>query len=352
MKNKIKDIKGSVTRIIKKSWSDPVWSKVIAAVIIAIGSSGLALIWALSKSVLNGISFPEAIGEILAALNSSSMINNYLIVFFLLLFLLLLWRDITSFAVSYRQKKAAKNINQSNDSPELPRIYEQSTVFFSSRLGKAFPGQRGLQWYDARTAVERFKILFREPLKFQPSNLHGAMSDPVWWFRGSNSMYIDSFSVLSKTKVLLDVKETEVKRIAVFLSDHYQRCFVYVEATGEKQTRANKLSATDIQRQIEILGYALEECGLFGRHYISRGEYDDGAALIKGEVVDTHGAQLRVRYLSSYNFIIAAKQSPYNQKAFDRESQPYFDSILQGKGTPDELFQYMEKLEIGYDREY
>jgi len=349
MTDAIEYLKSSTNRFRMKYWNDPVWSKVIAAAIIAIGSGALALIWASLNSILGGISFAEAINEIFALLSSSTVVPNYIILLFLLFFLILLANYISTFASAFRLKKAAKDTGNDVKSSELPKISEHSTVFFSYRLGKAFPGQRGLQWYDGKTAVERFRILFREPLKFQPSNMYGVMSDPVWWFRGSSSLNIDSFSTLSKTKILLDVEEIEVKRIAVLLSDRYHRCFVYVEAHGEKPTGANKLSPEDVQRQIHSFGYAREECGLFGKNYISRGEYDDGAALIKGKVVDTHGAQLRVRFLSPYNFIVAAKQSPYNQQSFYRDSEPYFTNILRGSGTPEQLFQYLETLEIDHD---
>lgn len=43
------------------------------------------------------------------------------------------------------------------------------------------------------------------------------------------------------------------------------------------------------------------------------------------------GSKLRIRYLSEYNFIISAKQSPFNSQKFDRESYDYFNAILKGE---------------------
>ena len=65
----------------------------------------------------------------------------------------------------------------------------------------------------------------------------------------------------------------------------------------------------DIERNIKQYGYCREEYGFYkDKIAISREEYDDGSAVINGKVTDTKGSKLRVRYLSSYNFIIAAKQ--------------------------------------------
>jgi len=47
--------------------------------------------------------------------------------------------------------------------------------------------------------------------------------------------------------------------------------------------------------------------------------------------------ELRVRYLSKYNLIIAAADSPYNSKKFDAISKEYLNGILNGTHTLEEL---------------
>ena len=311
------------SRLLRKYWHDPVWSMVIAAGIIAIASSVLTLIWAFVKSYFESISLGTAIKQILTMFAASTSVSNYLIFIFFLLFIFLLWNFTTGILHTVRQRRIDIKNKPDAEESDLPRISQQSTVFFSYRLGKAFPGQRGLQWYESKTAVERLRILLKEPLRFQSNNIYGVMSDPIWWFRGSGSLSIDSFRILNKTKILLDVEELEIKRIAVFSSERYKRCFIYVETNPEIQTGLYNFTPEDISCHVETYGYSREECGLYGKHYIRREEYDDGAALIKGKVVETWGAKLRIRFLSNYNFIIAAKQSPYNQQSFYRNSEPY-----------------------------
>ena len=78
---------------------------------------------------------------------------------------------------------------------------------------------------------------------------------------------------------------------------------------------------------------------------IRREDYDDGATVIRGEVRSAMGAELRVRYLSTYNFIIAAKGSPYNSRKFDRESKTYLNGILKGEVEPDAFFEFLNEFE-------
>jgi hypothetical protein len=68
-----------------------------------------------------------------------------------------------------------------------------------------------------------------------------------------------------------------------------------------------------------------------------RGEYDDGAAMIDGDLQDIHGrADLRVRHLTPYKLLIAANGSPINNPAFDKTSADQLDGTLNtGEGLDD-----------------
>jgi hypothetical protein len=102
------------------------------------------------------------------------------------------------------------------------------------------------------------------------------------------------------------------------------------------------LKQEDINKHIETFGYSWEEYGLLGKKLIRREEYDDGAIVINGEIVDASNAELRVRYLSDYNFIIAAQQSPYSSNKFERESEDMFNDLLKGKMTAESFFEYLD----------
>ena len=215
-------------------------------------------------------------------------------------------------------------------------------------MSTAFPGVRGLKWFENPSeAVKRLEILLKEPLRFKSTN-YECESDPFWWFRGSSALHIDNFSKTGKKKVLLNIEELKIKRIAAYHGKSYFKDFIYIECEGEEQTGVEKgYSDENIKDHIEAFGYSSEEFGVFKnsiglKKYINRKEYEDGATVIKGKVQDiSEKVELRRRYLSPYNFIIAAKGSPYNSNKFSRNTEQLFNEIIQGKNDPSELFEFM-----------
>lgn len=330
LKGKLIDYKNI---FIQKYWADPVWSKVISAIIIGIGTGLFVII----KSLYERISIKSAAEPIIKYFSSETELNNMLL--WIGLFIIC-WALIVF--VKTLIGKFKKVSSTEDTAKELPKIYEPSTVFFSYRLAGAFPGQRGLKWYNSKTAVERLKIVFKEPINFQPNIDSEFPSDPIWWFRGHRSMFIKEYKQLSSTKILLEINELDIKRIAVYISDSYYKCFIYVECAGEKQIGLNNYTPTEIQESIERRGFCSEEYALLGKRPISREHYDDGATIINGKVVESFGAKLRVRYLSDYNFIIAAKQSPYNSRKFEKDSAEYLDKINKNIIEPEAFFELLE----------
>ena len=274
--------------------------------------------------------------------SSSTEVNNFIFWLSVLILISSLYIFFMSFINNIISKvKSPKLVVDKIEKPkELPTIAEHSTTFFSNRLAQAFPGQRGLMWYEPTIAVKRLKILFQEPLQYKTSEKDG-ITTPIWWFRGSRDMFIDRFKILSKTKVLMDVYEMELKHIAVLITS-YRKSFVYLEAKAEKQTGLYNLKQEDINGHIETFGYSWEEYGLWGKKLMSRAEFDDGATVINGRVVEVSNAELRVRYLSDYNFIIAAQQSPYDSNKFERESEEMFNDLLKGKIAVESFFEYLD----------
>ena len=80
------------------------------------------------------------------------------------------------------------------------------------------------------------------------------------------------------------------------------------------------------------------------RLYDINPEYDDGTAVIDGKVVDIENeAELRIRYLTPYNFIICAQFNPVNEKN-DSIMKIYIDGILQGRYSINDIV----KFEMGF----
>lgn len=219
---------------------------------------------------------------------------------------------------------------------ELPYLEpSESTVLFSDRFSDAFPGVREIQWFEGKKAIERLLILLREPLKFQYDR---GETFPIWWWRNGN-MYIQRFSRLRKNTVLMNRQELNIRRIAAVPSESYYRSFVYVEVEAMEPVDSRTWTEAQIGEGIEERGYCSEEYGLYkGKQVVTREEYDDDAAMIRGKVVQMDGqCEARERFLSPYNFLIAPHGNPLNTNQFDRVLRGHLNGLLEGAFTVEEL---------------
>ncbi|MCJ7459858.1 MAG: nucleotide-binding protein [candidate division Zixibacteria bacterium] len=238
-----------------------------------------------------------------------------------------------------------ENRDRYNPYKHLPQIQETTTSFFYERMCDAFPGKRGISAVeDPRTAIDRLEILLRPPLIFRSRSDENAIISPIWWLRGHSANAIEHFKKISPTKCLIDSKELEIDKIYIYRPGTYFYEFVYVLAKAEKPTGVYNLSETDIEKCIDEIGYAYEEYGLLNNNPITRSEYDDGSAEINGVIVDASAAELRVRFLSPYNLIIAAQFSPLNSSEFDDKSKIILNNLLKGRETVDNLAKFVPSL--------
>ena len=149
-------------------------------------------------------------------------------------------------------------------------------------------------------------------------------------------MFIRSFSKLTEVSVLLDHQEITIDELAAVNEGSYYQEFIYIKA--KPSPPSGLYDTMYIQDQIELRGYAKEEFARFRGKLITRGEYDDGAAIINGRVVELCGeAQLRETFLTPYNFIIAPHESPINNNRFDETRDELLNRILRGEATIEEL---------------
>lgn len=221
--------------------------------------------------------------------------------------------------------------------------FGEPTPFFDYRFRKAFPGVRGIKEFNnPEECVDRLAIMLRKPLNSKKQG----MMDPIWWFRGGSNLDIDKFERLSSTKFLMNTDEIEVKKITVYSSSHYFRKFVYVEGLPEQTSGAyGEINEEDINEMVRLSGEYHEEYALYEGNVITRAEYDDGAAVIDGKIVEFGGkAELRVRYLTPYNFIICAKWNPLNESRYDDIVEDILNGMLKGTNTIDDLANLCEKL--------
>lgn len=224
-------------------------------------------------------------------------------------------------------------------------ISVKPTAFFYYRLKKAFPGVRGLKWYEGESAVDRLGILLRETTEFHISEGYNTFEDPIWWMRGPGKEPISQFKRLTNEKCVMNEYELSVARIAVLNHTSYYKCFVYVEVNPDTPIGLYDYSEEKIQSEVINHGYAYEEFGIWEGIPITREESFDGAAEISGKVVNVAGSEWRKRYLSRYNFLIAAKTSPYGSKEGYFLVKEFMKMILEGSRTIEQFIAEAEKLD-------
>ena len=236
------------------------------------------------------------------------------------------------------------------DSKDLAiKATEESTVFFARRMAEAFPGVRGVcEFSDRKEINKRLSILLQAPSKFE-QGLDRADTDPVWFFRAGAAEDIQSFLRIGNNKVLMNTDELLIKRIVVYRdSGRYYGQYVYVEVEADKPCGCYSHNEDTMKYMVDKRGYYDEEFAVFKPSWylperkITRQEYDDGSAMVNGKPMRLHGrAELRLRYLTSYNFILAAKFSPFNCHEFDRTSGEYFKGMLNGTISVKQFDEYM-----------
>jgi hypothetical protein len=123
--------------------------------------------------------------------------------------------------------------------------------------------------------------------------------------------------------------------IAINAGSYYQS-FIYLQTKPSEPSGLNDHS--NIADQVALWGYAREEFALFRGRPVKRTEYDDGSAVIDGEVVRLNReAEIRVKYLTPYNLLIAPQDSPINNNQFDRARVNLLNRVLEGTSTIEEL---------------
>jgi len=229
-------------------------------------------------------------------------------------------------------------------------ISDESTVFFRSRMASAFPGERGLVEYTkARDIHRHLSKLLEEPLRYDES-IRG-VKDPIWYFRGGEALDITSFKRIGRRRYVLGWDELKIKRIVAFIENgRYYSNYVYVEAEAQKPTRVNRKQYTKelIKDLKEHMSYVNEEYAIFRpfplyKKMVTKQEEDDGATKVLGKLVHMRRdmVESRTRFLTDYNFILAAKGSAFNCDEFDRTSEVFFNGLLAGTVKIEEFHKYM-----------
>lgn len=220
-----------------------------------------------------------------------------------------------------------------------------STALFAKRFANAFPGVRGIQWFEGVDELAmRLNALLAEPLQFEDAT-------PIWWSRGSANLHISTFSA-GDPIFLMNDDEMRIARVAAVNPGSYKYNFVYVsvdplEPVGIYDTTAQRIA--EVENGDSAFPYYWEEYGVVdGTHLISRAELDDGSAIIDGKLQTVSDrAELRGRYVTPYNFVIAATGSPLLNPDYDRRLEDHLNAMLKGEERLPDMVQEVLRLPAG-----
>jgi hypothetical protein len=98
--------------------------------------------------------------------------------------------------------QSVRNHFREKEQRRQKRLYlamRDSTVFFRDRFAQAFPGCRDVLIIDdSGEEVHRLDILLHKPLSMKVED-GGSVASPIWWFRGHQNLYIESYMRIKKT---------------------------------------------------------------------------------------------------------------------------------------------------------
>lgn len=230
--------------------------------------------------------------------------------------------------------------------PKRPMLKgEHSTVHFAKRFAAAFPGVRGIKWFDDADDIrQRIERLLEEPLEFEDGT-------PIWWTRGNANLHISSATMVSDTLVIND-DEMRIRRVAAVNPGAYKYNFVYLDVaplppTGIYQHTEARIA--ELARGEGPFPYYWEEYGVVdAEHLITRSELDDGSAVIDGKLQSiSNRVSYRGRYVTDYNCIIAGGGAPIMDSSYDEQLESHLNAMLKGEDRLGAIAEEANRLSTG-----
>jgi hypothetical protein len=217
---------------------------------------------------------------------------------------------------------------------KMPPLH--SLHIFSERMRQALPGERDLvEICSSETIRDLLDTVLKWPLTFVERNGERGYV-PIWWWRGGFQRsiiryeYVDDYG-----HFLINEHELDIAKLVAHRTRAAEDMeFIYVETRAVDPSGIYTLTDSDFAEMVARFGFASEELGYYNGRYINIAELDDGYTRINGEVVPVTGeAEVRRRYLTPYNLLIAPKASRINNSSIDRRIQALLNGILTGVST-------------------
>lgn len=232
-----------------------------------------------------------------------------------------------------------KKIRSPQESVFVPKTWGDTVVYSHKRFVSAFPEVVGTKSYtDPKEILYRLSLLLSGQM-LPKTEERRALFDSIWWWRGHRNMQIEHFAKLSDERCLINDHELRVSNLVAVNSGEYFQSFIYLQTDAEPPTGVYEWSDDEIAKNIREFGFCREETGLFDGKYYTRTEYDNGHGVKDGRVINFNRlAELRLRYLTTFNMVIAGKAAPINAtNEVDELLEDLMNGILRNTNTVEEL---------------
>ena len=233
---------------------------------------------------------------------------------------------------------------------KIPPLY--SLHFFSERMAQAFPGKRGLvEIRDSEAIKGSLDTVLKRPLCVAERDGEG-LCTPIWWWRGIRNLYIFRYKFVKEHGYfLINNDELNITKLVAHRSSAEDMEFVYIETSAVNPSGIYTFTNSKLAEMVTEFGFAWEELGYYKGRYISRAEYDDGYAKINGEIVYLGGeADLRRRFLTPYNMLIAPFDSRINNNSIDFKITELLNGVLTGVCTLEDIIELLRRSPKGKTR--
>ncbi|KAB8139738.1 hypothetical protein F8S13_26925 [Chloroflexia bacterium SDU3-3] len=210
--------------------------------------------------------------------------------------------------INTNQEEVRKQFQIKQDNERMQRFHEQR-LSFDLVLRKSMPGAYGFTKAQDKATINR--VL---------SNLATYNKEcGLWWYQGLGQTVAQPFYRMENNIWLIWYLECDIIDLWAFKYTTLERQFILLHLAPRPPFGIYKLNDNDRVN---------EEAGYFNGIYISRGEFDDGFAVIDGQVLEVNNAEIRRRNLRNDFIFLAPELSILNNPENDMTVHEIYKSLL------------------------
>ncbi len=217
-----------------------------------------------------------------------------------------------------KKEEGARNLEAWRREEQQRAKFQRYLGVFDLALRSVMPGAYG--YVQAKGKDEIDKVMFSLAQYHEECNL--------WWFRGLSNNQIRVLEKLVDDNWLIDYHECEI--VDLWICRHTARVthqYILIQLAPRPSFGVYHSDNPDRTH---------EEVAFYKGRYITRAEYDDGYALIDGEVVELDDStQLRFRNLQTDFLLLSSGSSIFNETENDRQVNDIYLALCnEGKINP------------------